>query len=206
MIVDHDDLLDGPFAERAGVANDQSPAIIADHAREDLRRTGAELVDQDNERPVPGGPFVVIVEMLDAEDFLDLNDRAGVDEEAGERLGLFEQAAAVASKIEDDRVDALGLEVGQDPSAIAGRADRVAVAAEDRHGVAVERGQVDDADLEPFAIGRLAFDDLALGMLLLEFDLLAGDLVDPLFLGAVGLNDEPDLGSAADREFREPRR
>ena len=43
---------------------------------------------------------------------------------------------------------------------------------------------------------RLGLDDLALGVLLLELDLLAGQLVDPLFLGAVGLDDQPDLGPA----------
>ena len=118
MVVDHDDLLDGPLAERAGIADDQAPAIIADHAREDLRRTGAELVDQDDERAVPGGPFVVVVKMLDAEDFLDLDDRAGVDEKPGEGLGFLEQAAAVAAEIDDDRVDAARFEFVQELPAV----------------------------------------------------------------------------------------
>ena len=151
MVVDHDDLLHRPFAERAGVADDQAPAIIADHSREDLRRTGAEFVDQDNQRAVPGGPFVFVVEMLDAEDFLDLHDGTGVDEKSGEGLGFLEQSAAVAPEIEDDRVDAARLELVQDLAAVTGRADRVAIASEDRHRVAIERRQVDDADLEPFS-------------------------------------------------------
>ena len=132
VVVDHHDLLDGPLTEGAGVADDQAAAVIADHAGEDLRRAGAELVDQDDERAIPRCPFVVVVEMLDAEDFLDLDDRSGVDEETGERLGLVEQAAAVPPEIEDDRVDVRGLELGQDLPAIAGGADRVAIASKDR--------------------------------------------------------------------------
>ena len=42
----------------------------------------------------------------------------------------------------------------------------------------------------------LGFDDLALGVLFLELDFLASQLVDPFFLGSVGLDDEPDLGAA----------
>ena len=47
----------------------------------------------------------------------------------------------------------------------------------------------------------LALDDLALGMLLLELDLLAGELVDALFLGAVGLNDRAGPWSRAGRGY-----
>ena len=38
--------------------------------------------------------------------------------------------------------------------------------------------------LSPLAIACLAFDDLALGVLLGELDLLAGDFVDALLFGA----------------------
>ena len=38
--------------------------------------------------------------------FLDLDDGPGVDEQAGERLGLVEQSAAVLAEIHDDGVDA----------------------------------------------------------------------------------------------------
>ena len=202
MVVDHHDLLDRPFAEGAVVADDQAAAVITDHAREDLGRTGAELVDQDDERAVPGRPFVIVVEMLDAEDFLDLHDRASVDEQSREGLGFLEQPAAVAPQVEDDCVDAACLEVVQDLAAVARGADGVAIAPEDRHRVAIERRQVDDADLESLAVGCLGLDDLALGMLLGELDLLAGDLVDPLLLGAVRLNDQPTLVPRGPRMWR----
>ena len=114
MVIDHDDLLNGPFAERARIADDQAPAVIADHSGEDFRGTGAEFVDQDDEWAVPGGAFVFVIEMLDAEDFLDLHDRPGVDEKSGEGLGFLEQSAAVAPEVEDDRVDTVGLELVQD--------------------------------------------------------------------------------------------
>ena len=103
VLADHDDLLDRALTEGAGVADDQPAAVVLDHARENLRSTGAEFVDQDDERAVPGGAFVVVVKMPDAEDFLDLDDRAGVDEQAGERLGFVEQAAAVAAEVERRR-------------------------------------------------------------------------------------------------------
>ena len=76
VVLDRDDALDGALAERAGVADDQAPAVVLDHAREDLRGAGAGLVDQDDERTIPGRAFVVIIEVLDAEDLLDLDDRA----------------------------------------------------------------------------------------------------------------------------------
>ncbi len=105
VVADHDDLLDGSFTEGARIADDQAPVVIADHAGEDLGGAGAELVDQDDERAIPGGAFLIVVVMLDAEDFLDLDDGAGVDEETGEGLGFVEQAAAVPTEIDDDGVD-----------------------------------------------------------------------------------------------------
>ena len=116
VVADLDDALDGALAEGAGVADDQAPAVVLDHAGEDLRGAGAQLVDQDDQRAVPGGSFVVVVEVLDAEDFLDLDDRAGVDEQAGEGLGLLEQAAAVVAQVHDDGVDARRLELGRGAS------------------------------------------------------------------------------------------
>ena len=133
MALDRDDALHGPFAERAGIADDQATAVVLDHAREDLGGAGAGLVDQDDERAIPGRPFLVVEQLLDAEDFLDLDDRAGVDEESGERLGLFQQAAAVAPEIHHDRVDAFLLEIFEDLAAIGGRTHGVRIAAEDRH-------------------------------------------------------------------------
>ena len=66
VLADHHDLLDGALAEGARIADDQTAVVIADHAGEDLRRAGAELVDQDDERAIPGGSFLVIVVMPDA--------------------------------------------------------------------------------------------------------------------------------------------
>ena len=132
-------------------------------------------------------------------DFLHLDDRAGVDEEARERLGFVEQAAAVLPKIDDDRVDAVGAVLGQDPAAVAGRAHGVLIATEDGTGVAVEGGQADDADLQVLAVLSLGLDDLALGVLFLQLDFLASQLVDPFFLGSVRLDNEPDFGARGPR-------
>ena len=66
LIVDRDDALHGPLAEGARVADDQAAAVVLDHAGEDLRGAGAEAVDEDDERAVPGGPLVLVVVVLDA--------------------------------------------------------------------------------------------------------------------------------------------
>ena len=105
--VDRDDALDGPLAERARVADDQAAAVVLDHAGEDLRGAGAQAVDQDDERAVPGGPFLVIVQGLDAGGVLHLDHRALVDEQARQRDRLLEQAAAVAAEVDHDGVDPL---------------------------------------------------------------------------------------------------
>src|SRR5208337_1048026 len=104
MVADLDDALDRALAEGAGVADDQAPAVILDHAREDLRSAGAQLVDQDDQRTVPGRALIVVIKVLDPEDFLDLHDRAGVDEQAGKGLGLLKQAAAIVAQVDNDRV------------------------------------------------------------------------------------------------------
>ena len=89
-----------------------------------------------------------------------------------------------------------GLEALEELPAVLGGADGVGVALEDGHGVAVEGGQVDDADLErPCRLG-LGLDDLALGVLLVQLDLLAGQLVDLPLLGVGRLDDQADLGAA----------
>ena len=89
-----------------------------------------------------------------------------------------------------------GLEVADQLAAVLGGADGVGVALEDGLGVAVEGRQVDHADLERLAVLGLGLDDLALGVLLEQLDLLAGQLVDLPLLGAGRLDDQPDLGAA----------
>ena len=70
---------------------------------------------------------------------------------------------------------------------------------QDGLGVAVEGRQVDHADLERLAVLGLGLDDLPLGVLLAQLDLLPDQLVDLPLLGAGGLDDEPDLGAARRR-------
>src|SRR5262249_48412894 len=129
VVADHHDLLDSPFAESARITNDQSSAIITDHACEDLRSTCAELVDQDNERAVPGSAFNVIVVVLDSEDFFYLNNWASVDKQAGEGLGFVKEATAVTAKVNNYGIDAALFVIGQDLTAIDGCTDRVLIAA-----------------------------------------------------------------------------
>ena len=104
---------------------------------------------------------------------LDLHDGAALDERAGEVDRLGERAAAVAAEVEDDALDALLLEVGEDLKHVAAAAAGLGLAA--LH-VRVELGQADDAEL---ALGAARVGDLlhlAFGRLLLEFHLVADDL------------------------------
>ena len=103
------------------------------------------------------------------------------------------------AEVDHHGVDVLRLEVVEQLAAVLGGADGVGVAPQDGLGVAVEGRQVDHADLERLAVLGLGLDDLALGVLLAELDLLAGQLVDLPLLGAGRLDDQPDLGARAAR-------
>src|SRR5262249_30773907 len=72
--------LNRTLAERARVSNDQSTVVVLDHSREDLRGASAQLVDQNDQRPIPGSPFIVVGQRPDTEDLLNLHDGSGVDE------------------------------------------------------------------------------------------------------------------------------
>src|SRR5262249_23304863 len=153
-------------------------------------------INQHDERAFPRSSLVVIVEVFHSLGFLDLNDRTGVDEQSRQRLGLLEQAATISSQVDDDAIDTSRLELRQDAPAIGRSADRVGITAQYRDGVAVEGRQADHADRDWLSVGALRLDDLALGMLFLELDLLACELVDASLVGAVRLHDEAHLGPA----------
>ena len=130
---------------------------------------------------------------FDAGDILDLHHRPLVDEQAGERDRLVEKSAAVASEVEHHGVDALGLEAVNQLPAIVGATHGIGVASSNALGVAVEGGETDHADLDGLAVG-LGLDDLPLGVGLAQFDLLADQVIDLLFLGLAGLDDQLDVG------------
>src|SRR5262245_18897874 len=134
--------------------------------------------------------------MLDAEDFFDLNDRAGIDEKTRERLGFVEEAAAISPEVHNDCVDATGFVLSQYLAAVDGCTDGVLVAAQQSPGVAVECGKADDTNLQITAAFGFGLNDLTLGVLFLELDFLASKLVNAFFLGPIGLDDQTDLGAA----------
>ena len=109
--VERHEVLHRALAEGA-LAEDHAAVIVLDGAGEDLRGRGAEAVDQHGERAVVGGARLRVVEHFEAAGgVLQLHDRAVVDEQAGERGGLGQVAAAVVAQVEHQAVDVLGLEL-----------------------------------------------------------------------------------------------
>ena len=195
-LVEINDLLHRPLAEGAGVADDQASAVVLDDPRENFRSARAVVVDQDDQGAVPGRPRVVVVEVADAGSVADLDDRPFVDEQARESDRFREQAAAVAAKVHHHAIHTLLLEPLDQLAAVERGADGVRVAVEDRAGVAVEGGQADNADLERLVVGPFGLDDLPLGVVLDQLDLLAGQFVDLPFLRVGGLHHQADFGAA----------
>ena len=105
--VQRHEVLHGALAEGA-LAEDHAAVIVLDGAGEDLRRRGAEAVDQHGERAVVGGaPAPDRPAPRGAGRVLQLHDRALVDEQARERGGFRQIAAAVAAQVEHQAVDVL---------------------------------------------------------------------------------------------------
>ena len=89
------------------LADHEAAAVVLHRGRKDLRRRGAEAVDEDRERAVVGNALVLGLEHLDAAaGFAQLHDRALRHEQVHEADGLGEVAAAVFAQVEHDAVDA----------------------------------------------------------------------------------------------------
>ena len=132
--------LDRALAVRRAGADDHRAVVVLQRAGEDLRRRRAELIDQHDDRTVEVGRRLLVV----AEDLLlaaavpDLDDRALIDQLAGDLDGVAEQATAVAADVEHDAGDLLRLHLVEQPVDVLARV-RVPCAA-------VEARQVDVAE------------------------------------------------------------
>src|SRR5580704_15157673 len=103
---------------------------------------------------------------------LHLDDRPRFDEQAGDFDRLAQGAAAVATQIDDQQVDAaLAFEVFEHLLHIAGRALEVVFAARGTVEVAVERRNVEDSDATRAALQTIAgLNDLAFDLLLSQLN------------------------------------
>ena len=158
----------------------------------DLAGARAEAAGEHHQRSVVGDAVIAVLVDLDAAVVVaDLDDRARLDEEAGEVDGLFERAAAVAAQVEDDALSTLGGELFEQLRDVAGgRLARPALAADGEVGV--EAGQIDHTDALGLAVVGGQLDQLPLGLGILELDLVADDR-----------DDFADGGIGAGRDDRE---
>src|SRR6185437_181213 len=178
------------------LADDDTPVVVLDRAREDLRRRGAVAIDQHGQRTGVGGRLLRTIEVLDvAGPVAQLHDRAVRDEEAGEGGRLRQIAAAVVPQVEHQSVDVLGFEFLEQPQDIARGAAVVGITAVLRGDVLVEARHRDDADTVSAAVVGHGLE-LALRLLRLQRHLVADELEDPL-LGP---------GRRAGRQYLQPDR
>ena len=102
----HRALAEGALAENRGAV------VVLQRAGEDLRGGGAEAIDQHRQRAGIGDAGLrVVLHFEFAGGDLELHHRALVDEQAGERGGFGQIAAAIAAQVEHQAVDLLGLAV-----------------------------------------------------------------------------------------------
>ncbi|VTQ27132.1 Uncharacterised protein [Pseudomonas aeruginosa] len=149
--------------------------VVLHGAGEDLRGGGRETVDQYRQRAGIEGLAFVVVEHVDAAVAVAHQyGRALVDEQAGQLGGLLQGAAAVVAQVEDDAVDLVLLQFGDQLLHVAGGALVVRVAGAVGLEVQVEGRQVDHAELVAAAF-VVDLDDGFLRRLVLQLHRLAGD-------------------------------
>ena len=170
------------FAVRGDVADDERAAVILQGGGGDFRSGRAEAVDHHHERSVIKFRRVGIRIRLHPTIGIARHDnRAVLDEQAGELDGFLQRTAGIRAQINDDAGNFFRLQFVDEFNHVCGGAfgRGVAVAAKVHRGV--KRWQVYDAD----ALAVRQFDQLRLGLRIFEFDFVA-DEGDDLARGAVG--------------------
>jgi hypothetical protein len=106
---------------RGAVADDEAPTVVLKRAGENLRGGGAEARGEHGERAiVRDGVVRVAVDVYLTLEIALLHDRALLDEEAGEIDRLGEEATAIATEIDDEGLDAIGLQLADEFSNVLG--------------------------------------------------------------------------------------
>ena len=110
-----------------------------DGAGENLRGRGGKAVDDHRQRPAPDGVFVgVRVDVGSVAHVRYLHDRPGLHEQPGEFHGFLQRTTAVVAQIDDQPIDAFGLQFANEPRHVAGGAGVVGIAVSERLEVDVE--------------------------------------------------------------------
>ena len=178
------------------IADDDGASVVLQGAGDDLGGGGADAVDQHDHglRERDGG--IVVVEGDRAARLADLDDRTGFEEEAGEVDGLGEGSAAVAAQVEDEALDVLGVEFGDEAGDVERGASLRGLGVVAELHARIERGQLDVAELARRAVGIDGGLDARGGGLLLELDLVAHEHDGLDRVDVVGGDDLDSHGAA----------
>src|SRR5690606_13323171 len=171
-------------------AQHQAALVVLNGAGEDLGGRSAEAVHQDGQGTVidDGRVGVALYDVVTV-GVANLHRGAAADEQAHQRVGFGQGAAAVVAQVHHHAVHLLGLQLLEQPTDITRAAAVVGVARLQGLEIDVEGGQLDDADLQAAAL-VLNLDDLLLGGLLLQLHGVPGDAVDLRFQALrLGRND-----------------
>ena len=181
--IERNEILHRALAE-GGLPEHHAAVVILYRRREDFRGRRAGAVHQHRQRAAIGDARLRILQHLDAAvGGLELHHRAMVDEQAAERGGFRQVAAAVATQVEHQCVErALCLQLADQPPYVARGGAVVGVAGAARVVVLVKTRHGDDADPQ-HAIADAHLARFLLGRLVLQRDLAAGQC-DHLLVGA----------------------
>ncbi len=186
------ELLHRALAEGRLVPDDDGAAVVLQGRGENLGSRGAGLVHEDDERSAVDGLAVAGILLIAVSTPVErLDDGALADEETGHVDGLLERAAAVVAQVDDESVDALDGEAGEEAAHVGRRARLAAV------HVGVEGRKGDPAQLLLGAGGILRDDEVGRGETVLQVDLVAHD-VDQLDLAGLALGNDLEADDRAD--------
>ena len=131
------------------LTDDERAAVVLNRAGENLRGRGAEAVhEHDHGAAVENRRIRIIVHFDAAGRVAQLHDRPAVDEQAGQRLGLGQVAAAIGAQIHDEHFGAVLAQLADQALHVAGGAAVILGAGAARVVILVEARHGDDADLD----------------------------------------------------------
>ena len=164
---------------RRHVADDNPTSVVFDRSREDLRSRSRHAIADNDQRLVKGTFNIVAVGFDFAAWFFDLDNRALIDEQAGDFNRFAQGSTAVVAKVDHDAFNsALSAEVDEDFLEIARGALEIFESFFRTIKVAIERRDVDDTDSRFATEPISSLDDFTFYGRLGEFNLPADHFVD----------------------------
>ena len=180
----------------AGIADHDGAAVVLQRGGDDFRGRGAGPVHEHDERLAERDRGIVVRQGQRAARFADHDDGAGAEEEPREVHGVGQRAAAVAAEVEDEPLDALLVEAGDELRDVRGGAALLALGGAGALHRSVERREADVAHAALGAGGVLHGVHARKRGLVLELDLVA-DERDDLDAARIGGGDDAQADGRA---------